>query len=68
MFKTYQKYLINNFLIKFIYITLVFFSLTIILGLLEEMSFFKDYQTKYYIFFYFVLNIWVILHPEFLKV
>ena len=44
MFKIYQKYLINNFLIKFSYISIIFFSLTIILGLLEEISFFKDYQ------------------------
>jgi len=57
MFKIYQKYLINTFLIKFIYITLVFFSLTIILGLLEEMSFFKDYQINFfYPYFLTLLN------------
>ena len=42
MFKIYQRYIINNFLIKFINITLIFFSLTIILGVLEEISFFKN--------------------------
>lgn len=42
MFKVYQKYLINNFLIKFLYVSLIFFSLSVILGLLEEISFFKD--------------------------
>ena len=47
MFKIYQTYLINKFLTKFVYITLVFFSLTIILNLLEEMSFFKDYQINF---------------------
>ena len=57
MFKTYQKYLINNFLIKFIYITIIFFSLTIILGLLEEISFFKDYQINFlYPYFLTLLN------------
>ena len=57
MFKIYQRYLINTFLIKFIYITLVFFSLTIILGLLEEMSFFKDYQINFfYPYFLTLLN------------
>ena len=42
MFKIYQRYIINNFLIKFINITLIFFSLTVILGILEEISFFKN--------------------------
>tara|TARA_B100001057_G_scaffold142465_1_gene142177 strand:+ start:2617 stop:3696 length:1080 start_codon:yes stop_codon:yes gene_type:complete len=42
MFKVYQTYLIQKFLIKFLYISLIFFSLSIILGLLEEISFFKD--------------------------
>jgi lipopolysaccharide export system permease protein len=57
MFKTYQKYLINNFLIKFTYITIIFFSLTIILGLLEEVSFFKDYQINFlYPYFLTLLN------------
>ena len=57
MFKIYQKYLIYNFLIKFLYITIIFFSLTIILGLLEEISFFKDYQTNFiYPYFLTLLN------------
>jgi len=57
MFKIYQKYLIHSFLIKFIYITVIFFSLTIILGLLEEISFFKDYQTNFiYPYFLTLLN------------
>ena len=42
MFKVYQTYLIQKFLVKFLYISLIFFSLSIILGLLEEISFFKD--------------------------
>ena len=57
MFKIYQKYLINNFLTKFFYITIIFFSLTIILGLLEEISFFKDYQINFmYPYFLTLLN------------
>ena len=44
MFKVYQKYLIQNFFIKFFYITLIFLSLIFILGILEEISFFKDLE------------------------
>ena len=66
MFKTYQKYLINKFLIKFIYITLVFFSLTLILGLLEEMSFFKDYQINFiYPYFLALINVPITLFEIF---
>ena len=42
MFKIYQKYLINNFLIKFLNLSLIFFSLTFILSILEEITFLKD--------------------------
>ena len=44
MFKIYQKYLIKNFFIKFFYITFIFLSLIIILGILEEISFFKNLE------------------------
>lgn len=44
MFKVYQKYLVFNFFIKFFYTTIIFFSLTLILGLLEELSFLKDHN------------------------
>ena len=44
MFKVYQKYLIQNFFTKFFYITFIFLSLIIILGILEEISFFKDLE------------------------
>ena len=53
MFKIYQRYIINNFLIKFIKITLIFFSLTVILGLLEEISFFKNLN-KNILYYYFL--------------
>ena len=49
MFKTYQKYIIQNFLIKFFMITIVFFSLIIILGSLEEISFTKDLEVNFFI-------------------
>ena len=42
MFKIYQKYIISNFILKFLNISIIFFCLTIILGLLEEISFFKN--------------------------
>ena len=57
MFKVYQRYLINSFLTKFLYITLIFFSLIIILSLLEEISFFKDYEINFlYPYFLTLLN------------
>ena len=57
MFKIYQKYLIANFISKFIKISFVFFSLTLILGILEEISFFKDSNVKFfYPYFLTLLN------------
>ncbi|MBD1153144.1 LptF/LptG family permease [Pelagibacterales bacterium SAG-MED24] len=57
MFKVYQKYLISNFITKFLFISLIFFSLTIILSLLEELSFFKDYEINFlYPYFLTLLN------------
>ena len=57
MFKIYQRYIINNFLIKFKNITLIFFSLTVILGILEEISFFKNLNvSSLYPYFLTILN------------
>ena len=57
MFKIYQKYIISNFLIKFLNISLIFFCLVIILGILEEISFFKDLKTNFlYPYFLTLLN------------
>ena len=57
MFKIYQKYLINNFLIKFLNINIIFLSLSIILGILEEISFFKDLEINFlYPYFLTLLN------------
>ncbi len=57
MFKTYEKYLIKNFLSKFFLITFIFFSLTIVLGSLEEISFFKDLDENFlYPYFLTLMN------------
>ncbi len=57
MFKIYQKYIISNFLIKFLNISLIFLCLVIILGVLEEISFFKDLKTNFlYPYFLTLLN------------
>ena len=53
MFKVYEKYIIKNFLNKFFYISLVFFSLIIILSILEEISFFKRSEVNF-LFPYFL--------------
>ncbi len=48
MFKTYEKYIIKNFISKFITISLIFFSLILILSILEEISFFKNLNTNFF--------------------
>ena len=47
MLKTYEQYLIKNFLNKFLLISLIFLSLIIILSILEEISFFKDINVNF---------------------
>ncbi len=57
MFKIYQKYIISNFLYKFLNISIIFFCLTIILGILEEISFFKNLEVNVlYPYFLTILN------------
>ena len=53
MFKTYQTYIIKNFVNKFILISLIFFCLTLILSTLEEISFFKNSNVNF-LFPYFL--------------
>ena len=48
MLKTYEKYLIKNFLSKFFIISMIFFCLIIILSILEEISFFKNIETNFF--------------------
>tara|TARA_B100001057_G_C22867799_1_gene957342 strand:+ start:362 stop:1441 length:1080 start_codon:yes stop_codon:yes gene_type:complete len=47
MFKTYEKYIIKNFTNKIIVLSLIFFSLIIILSILEEISFFKNINVHF---------------------
>jgi len=47
MFKTYEKYLIKNFIKKFLSISFIFFTLIIILSILEEISFFKNLEISF---------------------
>ncbi|MDC1176612.1 LptF/LptG family permease [Candidatus Pelagibacter sp.] len=57
MFKLYEKYLIEIFLKKFFLLAIIFFSLTFILGLLEEISFLKSQNKSfYYPYFLTLLN------------
>ena len=57
MFKVYQKYIIFNFLKNFLIVSIIFFSLTIILGILEEISFFKNTDANaMYPYFLTILN------------
>ena len=66
MFKIYQKYLIKKFLVKFSKITLIFFSISTILGMLDEINFFKDIDISfYYPYFLTLLNVPITLFEIF---
>ena len=47
MLKTYEKYIIKNFINKLYQVSLNFFSLVIILSILEEISFFKNLKVNF---------------------
>jgi len=47
MFKIYQKYILYNYLNKLMLISLVFFSLVVILNIFEEISFFKNTNSSF---------------------
>lgn len=47
MFKTYQKYLIKDFLKKYFMFSMVFLLLIFTLGILEEISFLKDLNNNH---------------------
>tara|TARA_Y100001970_G_C14248979_1_gene870385 strand:- start:2717 stop:3796 length:1080 start_codon:yes stop_codon:yes gene_type:complete len=49
MFKIYQKYIIYNFLNKLLFVTMIFLSLTIILNIFEEISFFKNTDSNFFL-------------------
>ena len=46
--KTYQKYIIKNYLVCLATILLVFFALIFILNIFEEISFLKDKNNSFY--------------------
>ena len=46
--KTYQKYLIKEFLFFILKVTFIFFILGFIMGILEELRFFSDIEVEYY--------------------
>jgi len=47
--KIYQKYIINNFLLVVLRTTFVFFSLIVIMGVFEELSFFSELDVHFYL-------------------
>ena len=53
MFKIYQKYIIKNFINKFLIVSFIFLCLIIILSILEEISFFKTLEVNF-LFPYFL--------------
>ena len=56
--KTYQKYLIKEFLSFILKVTFVFFVLGFVMGILEELKFFSDEDVSfYYPIFLVFLNI-----------
>ena len=47
MLKTYERYIIKNFINKLITVSLIFFSLVLVLSILEEISFFKNLKVNF---------------------
>jgi lipopolysaccharide export system permease protein len=57
MFKTHQKYIIQNFLSKISLLIIIFFSLILMLGSLEEISFVKNLNLNFlYPYYLTILN------------
>jgi len=55
MVKTFDKYFVKLFFKKIILLTLIFFALTFILTLFEEITFFSDFKSKIYLPFLITL-------------
>jgi len=53
--KIYQKYLIKEFTLMVCKVTFIFLILGLIMGLLEEINFFQDFDVKYFYPIYLVL-------------
>ena len=47
MLKVYHKYILKNYLISFIQVTLIFLSLVCVLNIFEEINFFKDEEVSF---------------------
>ena len=46
--KVYTKFIVTSFLKSFLYVSIVFFSLVLILNTLTEVEFFQDIDVKAY--------------------
>jgi len=55
MFRTYEKYIIKNFVSKFLTISLIFLCLVIILSIFEEISFFKNTNVNFFFPYFLTL-------------
>ena len=55
MLKTFEIYLIKIFLSKLFNIFVIFFSLIFIMGILEELSFFKNFENDFFFPIFFSL-------------
>ena len=55
MIKVYQKYILKEYFFILIKITFVFFVLGMIMGILEELNFFTEYDVKYFLPIYLVI-------------
>ncbi len=65
-FKVYQKYLVKEFIITSLKITFIFFVLGFVMGILEELNFFSEYDVNYYFPIYLVfLNVPSLLYEIF---
>ncbi len=57
MFKIYQKYILKKFLNKFFTVVLIFFCLSVVLNIFEEISFFKNSKANFILpYFLTILN------------
>jgi lipopolysaccharide export system permease protein len=66
MFKIYEKYIVKKFLLKFTTISLIFLGLTIILNIFDEISFFRNIESSFFVpFFLTLLNSPIILFEIF---
>ncbi len=64
--KIYQRYLIKEFITISLKITFVFLILGLIMGLLEELNFFSDYDVEYfYPIFLVLLNVPTLIYEVF---